>query len=75
MSYHDLELRSAMLDGGRWRRSDESAGKDQEGIADPLEERMLGGPMPRPIMASRAARPMLFYLHSVVARGSAFTQS
>jgi hypothetical protein len=35
MSYHDLELRSAVLDGGRWRRSEESAGKDQERIAEP----------------------------------------
>lgn len=34
MSHHHLELRRVLLDAGRWLRSDKSAGKDPEGIAD-----------------------------------------
>lgn len=65
MSQHDLGLRMGLAEGGRWRRSDESSGKEQEGNADPLKERMQEGPMPRPIMASRADKRVLFYLHLI----------
>jgi hypothetical protein len=65
MSQHHLGLRMGLPEGGRWRRSDESSGKEQEGIADPLKEGMTEGPLPRPIMASRAGRRMLFYLQPI----------